>query len=122
MVPGRTRLGKVSGNEWIDFIRDRDWLKTRLETETARPILAMDKLPFTDAGIAIEAGAVRAVLNEAADAGFLVKESIVVDAPLASEVSSGSQAARTLATINWSARRKAVLTSWSLAEPLPFKG
>jgi hypothetical protein len=106
---GRTRLGKVSGNEWIDFIRDRDWLKTRMETETARPILASDKLPFTDGGIAVVAGAVRATLNEAADAGFLVRESIVVDAPLASEVSPSNKAARILATITWSAQAQGAI-------------
>lgn len=106
---GATRNGKVSGNEWIDFIRDRDWLKSRLETEIARAVLVTDKLPFTDAGINGIDAAVRAVLNEAANAGFLDGTSIVVNTPKASEVTSGNRAARILATIEWSARAQGAI-------------
>lgn len=40
--------GKVSGGEWIDTIRFRDWLKTEIQSKVLNLLLGLPKVPYTD--------------------------------------------------------------------------
>lgn len=101
---GATRNGQVSGNEWIDFIRDRDALKADMQAGVARVVLVNPKVPMTDAGISLVDAAVRASLSRFVANGFLVDGSVVVTTPKASEVSLANRAARTLSLVQWTAQ------------------
>ena len=50
--------GKVSGGEWIDTIRFRDWLKTEIQSKVLNLLLGLPKVPYTDQGIALVQNAV----------------------------------------------------------------
>lgn len=43
--------GKVLGNEWIDTIRFRDWLKNDMQERVFNLLVLNTKVPFTDEGI-----------------------------------------------------------------------
>lgn len=43
--------GKVLGNEWIDTIRFRDWLKNDMQERIFNLLVLNQKVPFTDNGI-----------------------------------------------------------------------
>lgn len=100
-----TRNGKLAANEWIDIIRDRDWLENRLQTRVASVLINNNKVAYTDAGIALIAAEVRAQLAEAVTAGMLADDpAFLVTVPKASAVASIDRAARLLKDINFSAR------------------
>ena len=97
--------GKVSGNEWIDIIRDLDSLRTDLQYDLAELLLANDKIPFTDAGIGLIVAMVRKRLTLAQKAGILADDTVpVVSAPRASAVSTSNRQARRLPDVTFSAR------------------
>lgn len=57
--------GKVLGNEWIDTIRFRDWLKNDMQLRILNLLVLNPKLPFTDGGIT----AVQAMMEESLKSG-----------------------------------------------------
>jgi hypothetical protein len=94
---GATNEGKVSGNEWIDVIRFRDWLDARLGEEVFAALAGAKKIPYTDAGIAAIEGIVRGVLKQGVAAGGLSNDPAPkVTAPKAKDVSSAIKATRRL--------------------------
>jgi len=97
--------GKVSGGEWIDFIRDRDWFESRLQTETVIALAGAKKIPFTDKGAGVVEGKVRAVIREAQLAGFLSDDpdSVTVVIPKVADVSGANKTLRKLAPITFQA-------------------
>lgn len=50
-VSGIAETGKVSANEWIDVIRDRDFWKARIEEGLQSLLINQPKIPYTDSGI-----------------------------------------------------------------------
>lgn len=99
-----TEMGKVSGNEFIDVIRFRDWLRARLSEEIFAALARMQKIPFTDAGIAVIEGLVRGVLQDGVDVGGLASDPApVVTVPLAADVSLVDKAARHLPDVRFDA-------------------
>lgn len=97
--------GVVASGEFIDIIRGLDWTEARLK-ENVFAVLSSDatrKVPFTDGGIQSITGTVRGTLNEGADNGLYVRESITVTAPKASEVSTANKANRLLPDIDFGA-------------------
>lgn len=99
-----TEDGTVASGEYIDVIRGLDWLESRLQESIYTELVNVDKIPFTDAGVAVVEGAVRGVLNEAARVGLLDPDSIEVTVPLVSAVSTTDRGNRLLPDINFSAR------------------
>lgn len=100
----KTFGGKVSGGEWIDVIRFRDWLKNGIQTEVFNVLSRNDKVPFTDAGIAAIKAAVLKVLAEGVEVGGLVEDPAPkCTAPKAADVSSGNKALRNLPDVKFDA-------------------
>lgn len=92
-----TNEGKVSGNEYIDVIRFRDWVKARIQEDVILLLARAKKIPFTDAGIAGVGAIVLAVLKDGVALGGLSPDPApVVTVPKAADVSAGDKAARTL--------------------------
>jgi hypothetical protein len=98
-----TEEGKVASGEWIDIMRGIDWLQARLQEDTYALLVNNRKIPFTDGGIAVIEGTVKAVLLEASNQGILIEESIILTVPQAANVSTADKAARLLPNINFSA-------------------
>lgn len=99
-----TNQGKVVGNEWIDVIRFRDWLKTNMQADILEALANNDKIPFTDAGIAVIAGKIRARLKAGVEVGGLSPDPAPrVTVPLASAVSTSDKGTRTLTGVKFDA-------------------
>lgn len=99
-----TETGKVSGNEYIDVIRFRDWLEARLGEEIFAALARSKKVPFTNDGIAMIEGIIRAQLKAGVEVGGLAADPAPkVTSPKASEVSAGDKASRTLTGVKFDA-------------------
>lgn len=103
---GRTdnKMGKVSGNEWIDIIRLRDAIKSDIEVDVTNVLTAQDKVPFTDPGIAAIQAAIAGVLEKYVGTGGIARSpAYKVTVPKASAVSTADKAARTLTGVKFDA-------------------
>ncbi len=101
---GATEKGVVSGNEYIDVIRFRDWLTATLSEDIFAALASMKKIPFTDGGISVIEGLVRARLKIAVDVGGLSPNPApTVTVPKAADISSADKASRTLNGVKFDA-------------------
>lgn len=107
----------VSDNEYIDVIRFRDWWVARMGERLANLLIQSNKVPYTDAGIALIEAEVRAQNAEGIAAGGINPGSPPgipapsVTVPKSGDVSSADRAARQLNNVN---------TSWTLAGAINF--
>lgn len=99
-----TAEGVVSGGEYIDVIRFRDWLKIRIQERVALTLKNNIKVPYTDKGIALIEADVKAQLTEGEDVGGLVPGESVVTVPKAATVNPADKAARTLRNVKFTAQ------------------
>jgi len=97
-----TEFGKVSGGEWIDVIRFRDWLVARMGERVFGSLVANSKIPYTDAGIALIAADVRATLTDGKAVGGLDSFDIFVGK--AKDANPLDRAARVLKLVNFTGR------------------
>ena len=58
-----SRRGKVAGDEWIDAIRNRDFLEARLTEGLQNLLINQPVIPYTDSGISMVRSTVTSVLN-----------------------------------------------------------
>jgi hypothetical protein len=105
-----TREGTVASGEFIDIMRDADWLQTQLEEGIFTLLAAADKIPYDDGGIAAVESVVRQKLDAAITAGFLTPRpdlyagqpyNVVV--PASADVSQADKAARILRNVEFTA-------------------
>lgn len=95
--------GRVASGEYLDIIRGIDWLTSELQSTIFAKLAQVQKIPFTDEGIAIIEGLIRGVLATAAAQGILVGSTIVVTVPKVADVSSADKAARLLPDVTFTA-------------------
>jgi len=93
--------GKVSGGEWIDVIRLIDEIEARIQEGIYSKLVNLEKIPFTDAGIAIIEAEIRAVLLPRENSGALVPGSSNVFVPKAADVPSADRANRLLSGVEF---------------------
>jgi len=101
-----TGEGIVASGEFIDIMHGSMWLQTRMAERVFSRLASTDKVPLTNAGIELIATEVRAQLNEADDAtgvGLIRKDTIAMDVPDISDISSADKALRFLNGIKFSA-------------------
>lgn len=98
-----TRYGTVGTGEYLDVMHGIDWLTARIQNLIFTPIVQLDKVPFTDAGVQIVSGQLRTALEEGVTVGLIAKDSIVITVPKAVDVSAVKKAARTLPDVKFSA-------------------
>lgn len=109
-----TQNGKVAAGEWIDVIRFRDWLQEEITTNVFGVMINSDKIPYTDAGIAIVEAQIRAALKEGQDKGGIAPDEVdsdgntnlgfTVHVPLAADISPNQKASRVLTDVTFTAR------------------
>lgn len=97
------REGKMVGGEFIDVIRDLDWLEDDMTKAVFETLAANPKVPFTNAGIALIEAAVRGSLLRAADRQIIASDFTVV-VPLVSATSSADRAIRLLSGVKFQCR------------------
>ena len=108
-----TQGGKVLGDEWIDIIRFRDWLKNKIQINEMNVYLANKKIAFTDAGIALFENALEAALKAGQAAGGISWDfydddgnktpGYTIRVPLASSFTPAQKKSRKLTGLTWSA-------------------
>jgi hypothetical protein len=105
-----TRDGVVASGEYIDIMRDADWLQTQLEEGIFNLLAAADKIPYDDGGIAAVESVVRQKLDAAITAGFLTPRPDLyggqpydVSVPASADVSQADKAARILRNVEFTA-------------------
>lgn len=109
-----TQNGKVAAGEWIDVIRFRDWLTETIKTEEFTMLINREKLPYTDAGIAMVESVLNKVLQLGQTRGGIAPteydedgNKIVgykISVPLASSISANVKAKRVLQDVSFVAR------------------
>jgi len=101
---GITAEGKVSAGEFIDIIRFRDWLKARMAERIFAHLAVAKKIPYTDEGVAVIEGDVRAQLAEGIDVGGLAADPApTVTVPKVADVSTANKQARLLPDVKFTA-------------------
>lgn len=96
--------GVSAGAEFLDITVFVDWLRARITERVFALLGNQAKLPYTDASVDLVKSEIYAQCIQGVKQGGLVADSIVVDAPLVSEVSSQDRAARLLPDVTFSAR------------------
>lgn len=99
-----TGPGESASGEWLDVVRDLDWLEARMRERVITVFLSNDKVPFTDKGISMLLAAVRAQLVDATTRTVLSEDTpFTLTAPRASAVSAANKALRRLPDVRWTA-------------------
>lgn len=108
-----TKGGKVSGGEWIDVIRFRDWLVDTMRSDLVFMMINRGKLPYTDAGLEVIANTIIRSLEEGVSAGGIVDwtentdgetvRGYRVDVPRASDIAPNVKASR-VASVGFTAQ------------------
>lgn len=99
-----TEMGKVSGNEYIDVIRFRDWLQVNMSADIFAALTRSKKIPFTDDGITMIQGIVLARLKlGVASGGLSSSPAPTCTVPKAADVSSSDKSSRTLNNVKFDA-------------------
>ena len=109
-----TQTGKVAAGEWIDVIRFRDWLAEEIKVNVLNVLVNNEKVPYTDAGIAIVEGAIRQALRQGQVNGGIAPVEYdeegnknlgyTVSVPLAANISANQKASRILTDVTFTAR------------------
>ena len=98
-----TQEGKVASGEWIDIIIGTDWIESRLREAVYSALVNNRKIPYDDSGITLIEGLVKGVLNQAAAAGILQADSIVVTVPRYADIPQADKLARRLPDVKFTA-------------------
>ena len=106
--------GKVLGDEWVDVIRFRDWLKNDMQVRVFNFLTANAKVPFTDGGITGVQSAMEESLSEGQRAGGIAPTEFDADnneipgyttsVPASLDLSDTQKASRKLPNCKFSAR------------------
>jgi hypothetical protein len=109
-----TQNGKVAAGEWIDVIRFRDFLEEEIKVNVVNAMINRNKVPYTDAGIAIIEAAIRQALARGQATGGIApteydengNENLgyTVTVPLAANISPNQKASRILEDVQFTAR------------------
>ncbi len=97
------REGVMVGGEFIDVIRDLDWLDDDLTKSVFECLARNPKVPFTNAGISLIESVIRGSLLRAVARG-IIDSGFTVIAPLVADTSSADRAIRLLSGIKFTAR------------------
>lgn len=110
-----TMEGVMAGGEYIDVIRGVDWLQAKIEESVFGKLANAPKIPYTNAGIKVVVGLVRAQLDNGIKVGLLSNDPLEgnarndnspyrVTAPLVSEISANDRAERFLPDVEFVAK------------------
>lgn len=96
--------GKVGANEYIDVVRGKDWITARIAEAIFARLAGSDKIPFTNAGVAVVQSEVSSVLSLAVDRGILSDDPApVVTVPFVADVATADKSNRLLRDVEFTA-------------------
>jgi len=97
-----TRNGTMAQGEFIDVTRFIDWVVARIQEAIYSRLVNLEKIPYTDAGVAIIEGEVRKVLEMGERVGGISPDpKYTVTVPKVSAVSVANRGARLLPDVNF---------------------
>lgn len=94
--------GKSFSGEWMDVIRDLDYVEDDIGSSIFAVIAGNDKIPFTNEGIALIENALRGALSRAESAGIFAP-GWAIEVPDVGDVSTENKTARILPDVKFSA-------------------
>jgi hypothetical protein len=96
--------GTTSDGDFLDVQRGLDWLEDDMSVRVMGMLAGLDKVPYTDAGVALIQAQVIASLQSAVAKGILTSDPApVVTVPKVANVSPSDKAARILPDVKFSA-------------------
>lgn len=98
-----TRNGTVASGQFIDVIRLRDNIKNEMQLRYAEALRDNGKIPYTDGGGDILASIARGTLEDFADSGGVVADSIDVRVPLVQNQTDADKGNRHFPDVDWDA-------------------
>ncbi len=105
-----TQNGTMASGRFIDIRRGVDWLQARLEENIFNRLASLNKIPFTNAGIAVIENEIRGVLENAIGNNVIVEDPdtfgglpYLVTLPDVSDVSAIDKANRLLPDVTFNA-------------------
>lgn len=103
--------GTMASGEFIDIIIGIDWLRARIAENIFAKLVNADKIPYTDAGVAIIESEIRAVLENGIKNGLIARspddfggKDYIVEAPKVADIADTDKANRLLPDVVWQAR------------------
>jgi hypothetical protein len=96
----RTYDGKAASGRFLDITHGAEWLKARIAERCFAVAANLEKIDYTDAGIALYEAEIRAQLSEAESKGLLAS-GWTVTVPKASTVSASNKSLRKLQDIKF---------------------
>lgn len=97
--------GTMASGEFIDVVRGLDWLDDDMTVAVLQTLANNPKIPYTDEGVAVIKGDVRASLRRAFNRGIITEpDADDVTAPLVANVAPADRAARLLPDVRFVAR------------------
>lgn len=95
--------GRTSDGDFIDAQRGLDWLEDDMAKGVFGALAGADKIPFTDAGVAVLEGQMKASLRRAVKRGILTASPApTTSVPLVADISDADKAARNLPDLKFS--------------------
>lgn len=95
--------GTTADGDFLDVTRGLDWLEDDMSKGVFGVLAGADKIPFTDAGVALIEAEVRASLRRAVDRQILADDpEPTVTVPLVADVSTSDKALRLLPDVKFS--------------------
>lgn len=99
-----TRFGTSAEGEFMDITRGVDWLESRMQERIFSKLVASDKIPYTEQGVAIIEAEIRAQLRDAIAAGVVASDpEFVITTPVVADIAPAVKATRCLPTITFTA-------------------
>lgn len=118
---GATDQGVDAEGEWLDIIVGTDWLQSSMQIRIVGALQAASnsgsKIPYTDKGVQIIVGLVKAQLKQAQSDAYQLLASTpapVVTAPAVADIDPSDRAARNLPDINFSATYAGAIRSTTI--------
>ena len=102
---GTTLWGVSSGGEYMDVVRGVDWVVSSMQIRVFILLATNPKVPYTDHGVELIKGEVRAplVIGARAPHNLIVEDSIVVTAPKVADIAPEDRTARVLPNVEFGA-------------------
>jgi hypothetical protein len=89
-----TQFGTTGTGEFFDVIHGMDWLTSTIQSDVYTPLVQMDKVPYTDGGVAVLENALKGALQKGVNTNYL--ESYTTAVPLVENISSSDIGIRLL--------------------------
>lgn len=125
-----TSPGKVVAGEWVDVIRFRDYLKNVIQTNLVMMMINRNKVPYTDAGIALCVNNLRKSLQEGQNSGGIAPDELdandntvpgfIITYPRSVELAANIKASRIL-SLGFTARLAGAIHVVEIAGALAYE-